>query len=118
MLAARAAELDVAGGAQAKRDLYLKIAGMLTDRGGANRSRYCSPEVDGLIAEAERATSREDKRRLYSRIQKVLSEDLPQIYLWYPANVLIARQRVGDIEIEPSGSWFFIRKLTLPDDVR
>ena len=103
---------DTEGSPQARKSLYSKIAGILTDRGGANRSRYCSPEVDSLIVEAERATSREDKRRLYSRIQKIVSEDLPQIYLWYPANVLIARQRVGNIEIEPSGSWFFIRKLT------
>ncbi|HEU4387796.1 MAG TPA: ABC transporter substrate-binding protein [Blastocatellia bacterium] len=112
-LVAEASEIDPVSNAQAEKNLYLRIAGMLTDSGGANRSRYCNPEIDELIAEAEQAASKEDKRRLYSHIQKILSDDLPQIYLWYPANVLIAGRRVGSIEIEPSGSWFFIRKITV-----
>ena len=43
----------------------------------------------------------------------IAPDELPQIYLWYPANVLAARARVGNIQIEPSGSWYFITKLTL-----
>jgi ABC-type transport system substrate-binding protein len=77
--------------------------------------RYCNPRVDSLIVEAERAADRAAQVALYSDIQKIVSEELPQIYLWYPANVLAARARVGDIEIEPSGSWYFIAKLTLED---
>jgi peptide/nickel transport system substrate-binding protein len=77
--------------------------------------RYCDPQVDRWIVEAERANDRAIKRELYSKIQKTVSEELPQIYLWYPANVLVARTRVGSIQIEPSGSWFFITKLTLEE---
>jgi peptide/nickel transport system substrate-binding protein len=96
-----------------RRQLYLRIASLLTDRGGANRSRYCNPQVDRWIIDAERASDRAMKKELYSRIQKTVSEELPQIYLWYPANVLVARKRVGNIQIEPSGSWYFITRLTL-----
>ena len=46
-------------------------------------------------------------------VTKIVSDELPQIYLWYPANVLIARKRVGNIQLDPSGSWYFIAKLTL-----
>jgi peptide/nickel transport system substrate-binding protein len=98
---------------ESRKELYLRIAGLLTDRGGANRSRYCNPQVDRWIVEAERARDRQAKRDLYEKIQLVVSDELPQIYLWYPANVLVARTRVHDIQIEPSGSWYFIRKLTL-----
>jgi ABC-type transport system substrate-binding protein len=98
-----------------KKQLYLEISRFLTDRGGQNRMRYCNPQVDQWIVEAERAVDRAAKLDYYSKIQKTVSEDLPQIYLWYPANVLVARERVGNIQTEPSGSWYFISKLTLQD---
>jgi peptide/nickel transport system substrate-binding protein len=95
------------------KDYYLMIARALTDRGGQNRMRYCNPQVDSWIVEAERANGRPAKLDLFSKIQETISNELPQIYLWYPANVLAARTRVGNIQIEASGSWFFIAKLTL-----
>lgn len=112
-LAADAARLGNESEFRQRKQVYLVIAGLLTDRGGANRSRYCNPEVDRLIVEAERAPDVPNKKELYSRIQTIVSEDLPQIYLWYPANVLVAGPRIGNIHIEPSGSWFFITQLTL-----
>jgi len=96
-----------------RKQLYLRIANLLTDRGGQNRMRYCNPQVDQWIVDAEKANDRATKLDLFSKIQKTVSEELPQIYLWYPSNVLAARARVGNIQIEPSGSWFFISKLTL-----
>jgi ABC-type transport system substrate-binding protein len=101
--------------AAARKQLYLQVAALLTDRGGQNRMRYCNPQVDRWIVEAERARDRAEKVRLYGDIQKAVSEQLPQIYLWYPANVLVASDRVGNIQLEPSGSWYFISKLTLED---
>jgi peptide/nickel transport system substrate-binding protein len=75
--------------------------------------RYCNSQVDDWIVEAERANDRPAKAALYSEIEKVVADELPQIYLWYPANVLIARKRVGNIHLDPSGSWTFIARLTL-----
>ncbi|MEW6211913.1 MAG: ABC transporter substrate-binding protein [Acidobacteriota bacterium] len=109
-LASQAEETDSPA---AKKNLYLQIARLLTDRGGQNRMRYCNPQVDQWIVEAERAAARETKVELYRRIQKTISEELPQIYLWYPSNALVAGSRVGQIEIDPSGSWYFIAKLSL-----
>jgi peptide/nickel transport system substrate-binding protein len=99
----------------ARKQLYLKIAALLTDRGGQNRMRYCNPQVDRLIVEAERANDRVAKKALYGQVQKNVSDELPQIYLWYPANVLVARARVRNIQLEPSGSWYFIEKLSLEE---
>jgi peptide/nickel transport system substrate-binding protein len=98
-----------------KKQLYLKIAALLTDRGGQNRMRYCNPQVDRLIVEAERANDRAAKIALYAQVQKIVSDELPHIYLWYPANVLVARARVRNIQLDPSGSWYFIAKLTLEE---
>jgi len=100
----------------AAKDYYLMVYRVLTDRGGQNRMRYCSPQVDQWIQEAERATDRAVQMDLYRKIQETVSEELPQIYLWYPANVLVASRRVGNIQLEPSGSWFFISSLTLDEN--
>jgi peptide/nickel transport system substrate-binding protein len=110
-LVERAASADA--DAQTKKRLYLQISGLLTDRGGQNRMRYCNPQVNDSIIAAERTNDRAEKAAHYHTIQKIVSDELPQIYLWYPANVLVARARVGNIHLEPSGSWYFITKLTL-----
>ena len=112
-LAEQAAALDATAAAAEKRALYLRISSLLTDRGGQNRMRYCNPQVDDWIIEAERASDRVTKIPLYNQIEKTVAEELPQIYLWYPANVLITRKRVVNINLDPSGSWAFIAKLTL-----
>lgn len=109
----QAASLDAVADAAEKKALYIQIAQLLTDRGGQNRMRYCNLQVDRWITEGERAADRPTKINIYSQLQKIVAEELPQIYLWYPANVLVASSRVGNIEIEPSGSWYFITKLTL-----
>jgi peptide/nickel transport system substrate-binding protein len=110
-----AASLDSEADATTKKRLYLEIFALLTDRGGQNRMRYCNPQVDAWIVEAERADGRPAKIAIYSKVQKTVADELPQIYLWYPANVLVARDRVGNVQLDPSGSWFFIPKLTLTD---
>lgn len=113
-LVQQAEAVEPANAAQ-KKQIYLQISNLLTDRGGQNRMRYCNPQVDRWIVEAERENGRDAKKKIYSQIQKTVAEELPQIYLWYPANVLVARKRVGNIQIEPSGSWYFLTKLTLEE---
>lgn len=114
-LAREAVTLDSTREAKRKKDIYIQIARLLTDRGGQNRMRYCNEQVDRWIEEAERAPDRQTKIELYAKVQQTVSEELPQIYLWYMSNVLVARARVGNIEIDSSGSWHFVAKLTLND---
>src|SRR5262249_31002855 len=110
---ARQAESTEAG--PARKAIYLQIASLLTDRGGQDRMRCCNSQVDSWIVTAERSNDRTAKLDFFYRIQDSVSAELPQIYLWYPANVVAARKRVGNINIEPSGSWFFVANLTLQD---
>jgi peptide/nickel transport system substrate-binding protein len=110
----RAGLVDIESlGSAAIKQQYLEVARLLTDSGGQNRMRYCNPDVDRWISEAEPIDDREKKRELYSKIQRAVAGELPQIYLWYPANVLVASARVDNIQIEPTGSWFFVARLTL-----
>jgi peptide/nickel transport system substrate-binding protein len=77
---------------------------------GQNRSRYVNPQVDKLLEEARTAT-RERSKEIFSQVQKILAEDLPQIYLWYPATIVIYRDRISNVKVDPSGDWSAIRNM-------
>jgi peptide/nickel transport system substrate-binding protein len=96
-----------------KRQKLLEAYDLTSARGALNRGRYCNPALDDLIIRSERATDLSEKRGLYGEVQKTASRELPQIYLWYPANVVVARRRVGNISIDLSGAWYFVKDLTL-----
>lgn len=79
---------------------------------GQNRSRYTNPALDQLLDESVLAP-RERQREIFAEVQKMLAEDLPQIYLWYPSTVVIRRLRVSTLDLDPSGDWRSLRNLRL-----
>ncbi|MEO6726618.1 MAG: ABC transporter substrate-binding protein [Blastocatellia bacterium] len=79
---------------------------------GQNRSRYNNPQIDKLLGESALATN-ERRKQIFSEVQKVLANDLPQIYLWYPATIIVRQNRVTNLQIEPSGDWQVIRSAKL-----
>jgi ABC-type transport system substrate-binding protein len=46
-------------------------------------------------------------------LQKTLADELPQIYLWHPSTIVVRRERVGNVKLEPSGDWRVIREIKL-----
>jgi ABC-type transport system substrate-binding protein len=105
--AARSAEPAV------RRQRLLEAYDLTSARGALNRGRYCNPALDELIIRAERSTDPAEKQSLYGEIQKTVARELPQIYLWHPANVVVARRHLGNISIDPSGAWYFVKDVTL-----
>jgi peptide/nickel transport system substrate-binding protein len=77
---------------------------------GQNRSRYINPQLDKLLDEAQTA-SRERRKEIFSQVQKILAEDLPQIYLWYPATIVVYRDRISNVKVDPSADWSAIRNM-------
>lgn len=77
-----------------------------------NRSRYSNPEVDRLIEQAFNSTNRAEAKDLYFKAQDIISTDVPMLPLWYPANMVVANKRIGNIKISPSGDWNFIKNIT------
>lgn len=83
------------------------------DRSGRNRSRYHNAEVDKLVNEAVITLERDKSREMYTRVQEIVSRDVPMLPLWYPSQMVIASRKVGNIKIDGSGDWSFIRQLTV-----
>lgn len=95
------------------KDLFATSEIPTQDRGSRNRSRYSNPEFDRIIEEASNTPDREKARTLYAQAQEIVSRDLPMFPLWYPANMVVARENVTNIKVNGSGDWGFIRTLTV-----
>ncbi len=78
-----------------------------------NRSRYSSPKVDQIIEQAINETDRSLAKERYISAWESISSDLPLLPLWYPANMVVANKRVGNIRISPSGDWGFVKDITV-----
>ncbi len=79
---------------------------------GQNRSRYSNPQFDKLLDESLTA-SREQRQQIFSQAQKTLAEELPQIYLWYQATVVVYRDRLSEVKPDPSGDWRIVSHVKL-----
>ena len=77
-----------------------------------NRSRYSNPELDRMVEEAVNTFDRVKGRELYTKIQDIVSRDVPVFPLWYQSNIVIAKKNVGNIQVNASGDWAFIKNLT------
>lgn len=95
------------------RDLFTtaKIPGVNVSC--CNRSRYSNPEVDRLLEDAVNEPDREMARELYFKGWEIISQELPLIPLWYPANMIVANKRIDGIKIGASGDWGFIKDITV-----
>ena len=51
---------------------------------GTNYFRYCSRAMDAAQKEALDTYNRAARKIAYSKIQKILATDLPEIFIWYP----------------------------------
>jgi peptide/nickel transport system substrate-binding protein len=80
---------------------------------GANRGGYADPEVDRLTEAARRDASRERRRSLYSRVQRILARDLPVFPLWAGRNVLVRDRRLTGFEITPDESYASVASMRI-----
>ncbi|HKR11930.1 MAG TPA: ABC transporter substrate-binding protein [Pyrinomonadaceae bacterium] len=94
------------------KDLFATSEIPTQTRPSRNRSRYSNPELDKLLEEAVNTFDRQRGRELYVRIQDIVSREMPVFPLWYQSNIVIARKNVGNIEINASGDWGFVKNLT------
>jgi peptide/nickel transport system substrate-binding protein len=94
------------------KDLFYSSEIPTQARAGRNRSRYKNPELDRILDEAVNTAEREKALGLYRQAQEIISRDLPMLPLWYPANMVVASKAVGNIKVDGSGDWSFVRNLT------
>jgi peptide/nickel transport system substrate-binding protein len=78
---------------------------------GGNRGHYLNAEVDALLDQARVESDRERRRGLFSKVQKIIAEDLPYLSLWFMDNVSVHRKRISGVQISPTGDYDFLREI-------
>ncbi len=95
------------------RDLFASTDFPDKKLNGRNRARYSNPEFDKIIDEAVKTTDKEKAKELYAKAQQIISNDVPLLPLWYPSSMVISTKRIGNIKINPSGDWSFVKDVTV-----
>lgn len=78
-----------------------------------NRSRYVNTEVDKTVEDAVNEIDRAKAKDLYGKTWQTVSNELPLLPLWYPANMVVSNKRIGGIKVSPSGEWSFLKDITV-----
>jgi peptide/nickel transport system substrate-binding protein len=95
------------------RDLFASSEIPTETRASRNRSRYSNPELDKILEEAANTYDHATAKPLYEKAQEIISRDVPVLPLWYQANMVIARKNVGNIQVNASGDWGFVKDVTV-----
>ncbi len=80
---------------------------------GRNRGRYSNRELDALLERGRRTTILDERKRIYSRVQEILADDLPYIPLWWGKNVAVMQPAVRDFDLYPDGKLISLKKVSL-----
>lgn len=80
---------------------------------GGNRGRYSNPRIDALLVQANAETDETARRRDYVEVQQILARDLPSIPLWYPSNEVVHSKRLVGVQLDPGGTFDFLRAASL-----
>ena len=94
------------------RDLFATSEIPTDARPARNRGRYSNPELDAILEEAANTYDQTKATPLYAKAQEIVSRDVPVFTLWYQANMVIAKKSVGNIRVNASGDWGFVKDLT------
>jgi len=94
------------------RDLFSSAKIPNANAPGFNRSRFVNADVDKTVAEAITSLDKAASKELYGKVWTTVSSEMPLLPLWYPANIVVANKRIGDIKINASGDWSFLKNIT------
>jgi peptide/nickel transport system substrate-binding protein len=95
------------------KDLFATSEIPTQTRASRNRSRYSNKDLDALLDEAVNTFDRQKGLELYTKIQDIVSNEVPVFPLWYQSNIVIAKKDVGNIHVDASGDWSFVKNLSV-----
>ncbi len=75
---------------------------------------YSNPEVDELLEKGRRTFDIEERKKYYYRIQEILAEDQPYVFLYVPDALVMVSSRFRGIEPAPIGITYNIHKWYVP----
>ncbi|MGA9750268.1 MAG: ABC transporter substrate-binding protein, partial [Acidobacteriota bacterium] len=74
---------------------------------GQNDCSYANPEVDRLIGEEERTFDLKARQTLFWQIQRLVAEDQPMTFLFWPTQMVAVKNRFQDVRVSRAGYGMF-----------
>ena len=79
---------------------------------GFNLVKYNNPAADRLLEKGRTTIDKAERKKIYAKLWKVIAEDQPYVFLWYPKAVEGVRDRVGGLSKPgPAGLFLNIEKV-------
>ncbi|KAA3598433.1 MAG: ABC transporter substrate-binding protein [Calditrichaeota bacterium] len=78
---------------------------------GANRGSYSNPKLDSLLTLGRTTLDEEKRKEAYSEAQKIVSEELPYLSLWFDNNILVTQKDIEGFEIYSGGEWYSLKNV-------
>jgi peptide/nickel transport system substrate-binding protein len=75
---------------------------------GSNTGQYSNPEVDSLLHQGARTFDREERRKIYNRVQEIVRNDLPFLPLFQGRNVIGRKEKLTGFTVNTNtrtASW-------------
>ena len=83
---------------------------------GANRGCYSNRKVDSLLEKSRTILDPDKRKNVYSKIQKILAEDIPYTSLWYVKNIVVIRNCFQGFKIYPGGEYTSLKDVIFRRD--
>lgn len=84
-------------------DLYDIWHSSKMEKMGLNHLSYKNEEVDRLLEEGRRTFDINKRKKIYFRIQEILAQDCPMVFLYVPYALPVIHKRFKGIEPAPAG---------------
>ena len=95
-------------------DLYDVWSSTKTKPGELNFISFKNEEVDKLLEEARYTFDREVRKKAYFRIQEILKEEVPYVFLYVPDALPAVASRVHGVDPAPAGIDYNLPKWYVP----
>lgn len=83
-----------------------------------NHISYANPEVDALLERGRSSCFEKERKKHYDRLQEILAEDQPIIFLYFRDALPAVSSRVRGIEASPNGIRFNFTEWYVPEDLQ
>jgi peptide/nickel transport system substrate-binding protein len=89
-------------------DQYVIWHSSQTKEGQYNFVSYSNPLVDRLLEEGRRTFDQKKREEIYRRMHRIMAEDQPYVFLYYPESLVVVHKRFRGPEVTAAGlGWNF-----------
>jgi peptide/nickel transport system substrate-binding protein len=89
-----------------------------TGPGQLNQISYSNPEVDAMLEKGRASCHRQERVKYYHRLQELLAEDQPVVFLYFQDALPVVSSRVHGIAPSPAGIFYNFTKWYVPTQLQ